>query len=232
MGNPLVSLVIPAYQAERFLGEALESARAQTYRPLEVLVVDDGSTDGTAAVAARFPEVACFRLGTNRGLPAARNAGIEQTHGRLIAFLDADDVMTPERISVQARFLVEHPRCGCVLARQEVFVEPGATVPPLTATRDRNGAPTAAVSTTMVTRSAILAVGGFDVSYRFGEDMDLLLRLEAAGVGIEVLDQVLIRRRFHGANLSYNTDAMREGLLRTVRRQIQVERSRRRGDPR
>jgi glycosyltransferase involved in cell wall biosynthesis len=227
VSNPLVSLVIPAYQAEQFVAEALESARTQTYRPLEVIVVDDGSTDRTAAIVAGFAEVICLRLGTNRGTPFARNAGIERARGEFVAFLDADDLMTPDRIAVEAEWLLDHPDCGCVLARQEAFFESGATLPTVAATRDLHGAPVVLLSAPMVRRSILRQIRGFDISYRVVEDMDLLRRLSAAGVGIEVLDDVLVRRRFHGDNLTYDTAAIRDGLLRTVRSQIHAERGRR-----
>jgi glycosyltransferase involved in cell wall biosynthesis len=228
--EPLVTLIIPAYQAERFLHDALQSARAQTYGALEVIVVDDGSTDGTAAVTALFPEVVCLRLDTNEGSPVARNAGFQRARGEFIAFLDADDLMTPDRIAVQARWLEEHPECGCVLARQEPFFESGATLPAVESVTDLQGDPVVLLSAPMVRRSAIESVGGFDVSYRVVEDLDFLRRLVAAGVTVKVLDEILVRRRFHGANLSYDGDAIRQGMLRTVRSQIKGERAHRRDD--
>jgi len=88
----LVSVVIPAYQAEAFLGEAIESALAQTYAPLEVVVADDGSTDRTAEVAASYPEIRLLRL-SHRGQAAARNIGVAASEGEMVAFHDADDVM-------------------------------------------------------------------------------------------------------------------------------------------
>jgi glycosyltransferase involved in cell wall biosynthesis len=220
-------VVIPAYQAEPFLAQALESLRAQTYPTFEVIVVDDGSTDGTATVAARFAEVRCLRLGTNGGQPAARNAGIGAARGEFIAFLDADDVMLPECIEREARHLGEHPDCGCVLGRQEMFLENGATRPPGALERDPSGAPPVLLSAPMVRTSALRAIGGFDLTLRAAEDLDVLVRLTAAGTRIDLLDEVLVRRRFHGANASYDTEALRSGLLATTRAQIHRERARR-----
>lgn len=222
--GPLVSLVIPAYQAERFLAEALDSARSQTYRPLEVIVVDDGSTDDTAVIAQRFPEVICLQLGANRGLPAARNAGVDAATGELIAFLDADDLMLADRIAVQAQYLFDHPRCDCVVPRQEFVVETDAALPGGLTPLDRDGKAVILLSAAMVRAPAIRDIGGFDTSYAAAEDMDFIIRLKSAGFAVDFLDAVLIRRRFHGQNMSYDRELLRRGLLQAVRDQIRRER--------
>jgi glycosyltransferase involved in cell wall biosynthesis len=226
-GNPLVSVVIPAYQAERFLAEAIESTRSQTYQPLEVIVVDDGSTDGTAAVAGRFPEVTCVRLGTNHGLPAARNAGIEISRGEFIAFVDSDDAMFPQFVEITVGYLLEHPRCTGVLARQQHVFEPGSRRPSGEPTVDREGRPVLIVSAPVIRAEALRSVGGYDTSFRATEDLDLIIRLEAAGYEIDFLDDVLIWRRFHGANMSYDRKLLQRGLLQSVHNQIKRERERR-----
>jgi glycosyltransferase involved in cell wall biosynthesis len=219
--RPLVSVVIPAYQAEAFLGEALASVRAQTYRPLDIVVVDDGSTDGTGEVISRFPEARGVRLAINSGLSAARNAGIAAARGELVGFLDADDLMLPERVAVQVQHLLDNPECGCVLGRQEVFVEPGVSAPPGVRVPDDPTTDGLVVAMSAMVRAAVLRdVGVFDPSLRLGEDMDWLFRLQAAGIRIDSLDQVLIRRRFHGGNLSYRSDEIRTALLRAVRSRL------------
>src|SRR5690349_2600271 len=104
MSAPLVSVVIPVFDGEAYLAAAIESALAKTYARVEVIVVDDGSTDGSASVAARY-DVRLVRQ-SNRGVSAACNAGVEAARGELIAFLDADDLWPPERLEIQARHLL------------------------------------------------------------------------------------------------------------------------------
>ncbi|HUC07767.1 MAG TPA: glycosyltransferase family A protein, partial [Solirubrobacterales bacterium] len=99
MSRPLVSVVIPAFDAERFLGESIESVLAQTYAPLETIVVDDGSNDGTVAVASAYSEVTVIEQ-ANAGPSAARNRGFAASSGDFIAFQDADDLMTPDKLEV------------------------------------------------------------------------------------------------------------------------------------
>src|SRR3954468_8267905 len=100
MAGSLVTVVIPVYNGERFLGEAIESALGETHQPVEVIVVDDGSTDGSAAVAESYPEARLLRA-ENGGPGAARNVGVAAARGEAVANLDADDLMVPERVERQ-----------------------------------------------------------------------------------------------------------------------------------
>jgi glycosyltransferase involved in cell wall biosynthesis len=120
--TPRVSVIIPAYNAEAYLAETLNSVLAQTYREVEILVCDDGSTDGTRQLVARYGPRVKYVHGKNSGGPARpRNAGIRASSGSLLAFIDADDVMTPDRIATQVRFLVEHREVGIVFSDYEEF---------------------------------------------------------------------------------------------------------------
>src|SRR5215213_18037 len=119
-----VSVVVPVHDGERFLGAALRSILGQAYAPLEVVAVDDGSTDGTAAVLARFEGVTVVTQ-AQAGPAAARNAGALLATGAAITFLDADDEMPAGRIARQAAYLEQHEEVDAVLGRQEIVVEPG-----------------------------------------------------------------------------------------------------------
>ncbi|HWO47940.1 MAG TPA: glycosyltransferase family A protein, partial [Solirubrobacterales bacterium] len=105
---PLVSVVIPCWNQAHYLGEAIESALSQSYPSLEVIVVDDGSEDNSAAVAARFPGVRCLRQG-NSGVAAARNRGLAEAGGEYAVFLDADDRLLPDALAVGVRELEARP---------------------------------------------------------------------------------------------------------------------------
>src|SRR5918997_500688 len=107
----LVSVVIPCYNQAHFLGEAIESVLSQTYPHFEVVVVDDGSTDNTQEVAARYPGVRYIRQ-ENQGLAGARNAGIRRSNGSFLVFLDADDRLLPRALEAGLKALKEHPECA------------------------------------------------------------------------------------------------------------------------
>ena len=217
--RPLVSVIMAAFQAEDFLEDAIESIHAQDYEPVEVVVCDDGSTDRTPEILASHPELHVIRQ-PNSGAAAARNAAVAASSGELLAIFDADDLWPPTRLVRQADHLVQHPEIGCVLGRQEWIN------PPPWLTRDSvygelDGIP---LLSAMFRRSAFEAIGGFDESFTHSEDMDLLFRLRERGVPIEVLDDVVMFRRFHGANLSGSAPET-SPLLRSLRQKLERERA-------
>jgi len=235
LSSPLVSVVIPFFDAHRFLAEALASVLAQGYTPLEVLLVDDGSTDGGADSVAHLmaadDRVRLLRQWPNQGPAAARNRALREARGTFVAFLDADDLMVGDRIAFQVDYLDTHSGVDVVLGEADHFTETGIDPPPWhgdrpTTTRHRYRNP----MTMLARRTVFGRVGLFDPSYRVGEDMEWLLRAGSAGVTIVTVDRVLIRRRFHGANLTYATSQMqaatRRSLLALVRRRV-AERTRR-----
>ena len=127
----LVSIIIPAYNAAAFINDAIESALAQDYRPIEVIVVDDGSSDETASIAEKFgPPVICHRQ-QNGGPPVARNRGLLLARGEYIGFLDADDLYEPGRVKLQFDKLQQNPGVTIVmgrLMREQLDSEPGEPI--------------------------------------------------------------------------------------------------------
>ena len=230
MSGSDVSVIVPAYNARRFLGEALESVRAQELPAREVIVIDDGSTDGSAEVARSFEGVIVLRQ-VNSGPAAARNAGLARATGSLLTFLDADDQMTPGRLAVQVGHLADHLETDCVITKQELLLEPGAAAPDwLRPQHAPNDLVDVHVMTAMIRRPASDLVGGFDPAYLVGEDLDWLFRLREAGVAIEILPFVGIRRRVHADNLSGRRGTVGPPMIRALRERIQ--RDRERGSPR
>ena len=194
MSQPLVSVVMPVYNAEPFLAEALDSAFGQDYEPVEVLVVNDGSTDRSGEIARSFPDVRYFEQ-ENRGAGAARNLAITQARGEYVAFIDADDIVPPSKLGLQVGHLEEHPDTAGVLGRQEWMQKPPGAVPDQVY-GDLDGIPLLSL---VIRRSVLLEIGEFcDPPH---EDMDMMIRLRAAGHKVEVLPEIVLHRRYHGANL-------------------------------
>ena len=221
--KPLVSVIVAAYQAEAFLEDAIASILAQDYAPFEVVVCDDGSTDRTPEILAAHPEVHRIRQ-ANAGAAAARNAAVAASTGELLAIFDADDLWPPNRLSVQANYLLEHPEVGCVLGRQE-WIDPPPWLTRDAVYGDLDGIP---ILSAMLRRSAFEALGGFDESFTHSEDMDLLFRLRENGVQIEVLPDIVMFRRYHGENLSGSAPST-SPLLRSLRQKLERERAAREG---
>jgi glycosyltransferase involved in cell wall biosynthesis len=221
LAGPRVTVVVAAYNGEKFLKEALESVFAQDFASFEVVFVDDGSEDRTGEIALSFP-VRYVRQ-ANQGLPAARNAGLAQARGDLVAFLDDDDVLPPTKLSVQARYLDEHPEVGCVLGRQE-WIFAGVEPPPMP--RDPIFGELGGVQlvTAMIRRSTLEELGGFDPSYRYAEDRDLFIRMREHGVEIAVLDAVVLHKRLHGTNMTMDPPGTHP-MLRSLREKLERERN-------
>jgi glycosyltransferase involved in cell wall biosynthesis len=126
-GKPLVSVLVPAYNAAEYLAETIDSVLAQTYPHVEIIVVDDGSKDETPAVLARYGDRVVAKRQDNQGLAGARNAAFDLARGEYVAWLDADDVAMPERIALQVAFLEEHPDCVVVASDFSAFDARGWT---------------------------------------------------------------------------------------------------------
>jgi glycosyltransferase involved in cell wall biosynthesis len=236
VNRPLVSVIVPAYAAERFIGEAIESVLAQTYAPLELIVVDDGSADRTAEVAAGYPRATLLRQ-PNAGPAAARNRGLEAARGELISFLDADDMMVPDKLDVQVRHLAENPAVDVVIGAQELLVEPGAERPfwvegseaaDVVPTRpaDIPGEPNTYAMSMLVRREVFDEVGEFDGAVEPAEDIDWALRAVEEEVEIAWLPRVMIRRRVHPDSLTQDAAAARAGLFKAFKARIERHRAR------
>ncbi len=216
MSEHAVSVVIPAYQGERFLGAAIDSVLAQDHTPVEIVVVDDGSTDGTPDVARAHPVRYVHQ--TNAGVAAARNAGIAAAQHDLLAFLDQDDLWLPEKLSRQVAVLAARPEVAFVNCRMRWFREADTPPPPWVRHEWIERPQLAYVTSAMLARrSAFETAGGFDESYRFGQRLRLADERPRCGLTEVVLDDVLVHHRVHGANASYDVRAARRDMLRLLR---------------
>jgi glycosyltransferase involved in cell wall biosynthesis len=198
---PLISVVIPAYNGEAFLGQAIESALGQTWARTEVIVVDDGSTDSSAEIAGSYP-VELVRQ-DNRGVAAARNRGVDQAGGELLSFLDQDDMLRPEKLERQLGVLLARPDAGVCACQMRIFLEPGCPVPrwldPDLLDRE---VLTQQIGTVLVWRRVFDQVGRFDTGYRWGNDTDWFMRVREAAVPIARLNEALLLYRVHDGNES------------------------------
>jgi len=229
MQRPLVSAILAVHNGERYLAESISSVLAQTYQPVEIIVVDDGSTDSTADIARSFERVR-YVYESNQGHAAAMNLGIETASGEFLAFLDADDLWVANKLELQVGYLVEHPTVDYVIAKTRNFLEPNAQLP-ARVTKDLLLTDSVLLSLgTLVARRATFQVtGGFDVSYAHAKDVDWFFRAKEAGLCMAVLPEVLLHRRLHGSNRSFRTRARRSDFMRALRSSI--ERRREEGSP-
>jgi glycosyltransferase involved in cell wall biosynthesis len=223
---PTVSVIVPAYNVERYLREALESAVAQTVAPHEIVVVDDGSTDATRAVATAFArEHPIVRVAhqDNGGPGVARNTAIQLATGAFLTFLDADDQMLPDRIEQQVGYLLAHPDVGVVIGAVDRAAEPGADLPADFVRHELNADLHARGINLMAMTahaSVFATVGRFDPSYRLSEDYQWLVRANSREVTIALVPRVVMRRRLHDSNTSRSVDGFRREMFRALREHI------------
>lgn len=224
---PVVSCVVPAFNSERYLRESLDSILAQTYRPIDVIVADDGSSDGTARIAAEYGESVRFAAQATAGPAATRNLGLRAAHGELIAFLDADDLWHREKLARQtARFESRAELDVSVTHIQNVWI-PELEEEARALRDDARTRPMAGyVTMTMLARRRVFeSVGPFDETLWHTDAGDWFLRAAASGAVIELLPDVLVYHRMHHANLSRRLGAeARAEFVRMVKRSLDERR--------
>jgi glycosyltransferase involved in cell wall biosynthesis len=195
-----VSVIIPSYNRATTLSEAINSVMAQDYHDFEIIVVDDGSTDNTPDILQAFPKMVVVRQ-DRQGVSAARNAGIAQASGRLVAFLDSDDLWLPAKLATQVAFFDSNPD-ALICQTEEIWIRNGMRVNP----KKRHKKPSGMVFTRslelcIVSPSAVMMrsslfdeVGVFDESLPVCEDYDLWLRV-ACRFPIHLIDLPLVVKR-------------------------------------
>ena len=208
-----ISVVIPAYNASRFLRETLESVLQQTLPADEVLVIDDGSTDDTAAIAASFGPPVRVISRQNAKLAATRNFGVKEAKSEWIAFIDADDLWLPHKLERQMEELSRHPEADLCYTGRVLLIQQGDTtrlgnvieVPPAENIREALYVNTTFLSSSVVIRrSAFLAIGGHDVNFKWVEDWETWLRLLHAGTKFAACREPLVQYRVHPQSVSHN----------------------------
>ena len=201
MENTTISVIIPVFNAERYLAEAIESVLMQAVKPLEIIVVNDGSTDESEKVANTFKNDICYILQENKGASAARNLGINLAKGSLLAFLDADDVWTAHKLELQLKALEEGPGLDMVFGTVEQFVSPELGVEHINKLRlELKKMPGYHVGTMLIKRESFQQVGLFREDLELAEFIDWFNRAEDMKLHYKMLPEVVMKRRIHTTN--------------------------------
>lgn len=225
MPLPLVSVIVPVYNGEKYLDATLKSILNQDYQPLEIIVVNDGSSDNSGQIAQSYPSIR-YLYQLNQGQGAAMNAGLDIATGSLITFLDADDLWVPHNLTQQVNYLLEHPDVDMVLAGIKNFADEDARIP------HRNTEDLARDETVTIILGALLAhrrvfkqIGQFDNDYKNAKDFDWFFRAREANINMQITPDVILLRRLHENNRSYATRQRKTDLLRAVKSSIARKRA-------
>jgi glycosyltransferase involved in cell wall biosynthesis len=218
---PDVSVIIPSYNSACYLTDAVDSVLAQTVQDIEVLVIDDGSTDDTEAVMRRYGPPVRYLRQPNSGVAVARNHGIEASRSRYVAFLDADDTWMPRKLERQLTALEQHPQYR---ACYSAFLKVTSDLKPLGVSRSQGqrsvledllfrGNVIGSICTVLCDRSIFAATGGFDPALSQCADWDMWVRI-ARVTDFLYLDEPLVTYRQHDSNMSRNAPLLeRDSLL-------------------
>lgn len=222
----LVSCIVPVYDGERYVAETVESVLAQSHEPIEILVVDDGSTDGTVEALTRFGDAIRVIRQENRGPSVARNRGMEESRGAFISFLDADDLWIEEKTELQMARFRDRPTLELCSGHIRSF-----WIPELDHEREQYAShpyhqerPMLSPCTVLVRRTVFERLGGFDPSLRNGEDTDWFLRMMKAEIDYETVPRLLVHRRQHTTNLTRAVRPSPEAMLVHLKRNLDRER--------
>lgn len=229
MAEHTISVIIPVCNGERYLGEALESVFGQTRRPDEVVVVDDGSTDGSAQVVKGLGDAVHYVYQENQGVGAASNTGIQRATGSMLAFIAADDLWTEHKLALQEQAMAAHPDVDMVFGHVEQFHSPDlhanarASIycPPTPEAGYHQGC-------LLIKTASLHRVGHFETRYVMGEFIEWYGRAMEQGLKSIMLDEVVYRRRLHGTNLSLRKKDSRTDYAHVLK--AAIDRKRRRGE--
>ncbi|MSP12354.1 MAG: glycosyltransferase family 2 protein [Chloroflexi bacterium] len=224
--RPRISAIIPIYNGERYLAEAIQSALDQTYAVAEVIVVDDGSTDDAVLVAQQFPPPVRTIQQPHAGASAARNRGVQESREEYLAFLDADDIWLPDKLALQIAAFAANPAPDMVFGYVQQFHSPDLD-PLLKARIVCPAEPAAGIlpSTMMTSREAFLRVGFFDDTVMTGELLDWYLRATELGLRTAMLPEVVLRRRLHAGNHGRVQRDSRKDFARVLKSALDRRRS-------
>ncbi len=225
--NPFVSIIIPAYNGDRFIGTALDSLFSQTYTAYEVIVIDDGSIDRTRQVLEPYFDRIQYLYQDNQGVAAARNRGLELARGEFVVWLDQDDVCWPDKLAVQVACFQAHPEVGIVHSGWRLIddknqpirdITPWQNVPVLDAAGWLQWMPVL-FSAMMFRRDWLARVGQLDSQFKQACDVDLVQRLALLGCQTVWVEQITVGYRQHDRNDSLNTPLQAEESW-SVRRKV------------
>jgi glycosyltransferase involved in cell wall biosynthesis len=221
MDSPLVSVIVAVSNGERYLAQALESVFTQTYGRLEVIVVDDGSVDNSAKIARSRREEVRYISQHTTGLAVARNTGVNAAQGELIAFIDQDDLWTPNKLDSQVDYLLQNPEIQYVNAWVRLFVEPGSSLRPGYTEDFLGRVHVGRTPGTLVARKSVFdLVGMFSADFSIACDVEWFKRADDYNIPMRIVPEVLLYKRIHNNNLSSDVTTNRRELFSIIRRTI------------
>ncbi len=224
MNNLTISVIIPVYNTEKYLGEAIESVLKQTLNPLEIIVVDDDSQDNSLQVAESFGKaIVIEKHSENKGIGASRNTGISRAKGKYLAFLDADDLWVENKLEKQVAFMKENPATNIILGNVRQFISPELPDEHKNKLKgEMENMPGFVAGTMLISVDNFNKVGMFNEKLQLGEFVDWFGRARDLGLKHKLMNEIVLWRRIHTTNVGITkrrhlndyTAILREALAR------------------
>lgn len=228
-GQLFVSVIIPVYNGGKYLAEAIQTVRNQHYQSLEIIVVDDGSTDNTPTVATQFQDSIRYVYQENSGPAAARNRGISMAKGDIIAFLDVDDLWPKDKLKLQVSYLAAHPSVDIIQGSiQQIHLSASASNQVLDLTRRDSSKSYKDVNlgSALYRKYVFEKVGLFDETLSFAEDVDWFIRAWEHGISKVILEDVTLFYRKHDTNMTIGKSLVELGFVKVFKRHLDRGRQR------
>lgn len=224
-GKYFISIIIPVFNCETYLAEAVQSIHLQNHEPLEIIIVDDGSTDGTAELVAGLQGNIRYFYQPNSGPPAARNTGLRMARGDVIAFLDADDIWCENKLEIQLSYFIKDPSLEIVLGYTQFVRNTSVKDGAKELQKLSDPWPAMSLGSSIVRRSVFDKVGFFDETQLFGDDCDWFLRAKELGIKMMIHQDATQFYRRHSSNITNQIEVDRKYFLLTLKKSLDRRRS-------
>lgn len=214
----LISVIIPVYNCDRYLSETIESVLKQTYPPSEIIIVDDGLTDKSAEVAKSFGDLIKYKYQNNSGAAVARNTGIKIAKGEYIAFLDADDLWTENKLKLQIEAFKNYPQLDIIFGKVQQFISAELSADLNKRIYCPSEAQNGYIPSTMMTKKeSFIKVGYFDDKWQLGEFIDWYLKAQEKKLTSIMLPEILLKRRLHNANMGIKKKDQHHDYIKIIK---------------
>jgi glycosyltransferase involved in cell wall biosynthesis len=224
--QPLISVIIPVYNCDRYLSEAIESVLAQTYRPLEILIIDDGSTDKSAEIAKNFiPSVKYYYQPNSGSCSSPLNYGINLSEGNFLAFLDSDDLWLKDKLMLQFQCFVKNPHLDIIFGHVQQFISPELD----TVIRQRFEIPKEIrpgihKGTMLIKKKSFLNVGYFNSDWQRVEFIDWYIQAKELNLEIMIIPDIILKRRIHQTNTGLMKKDHRNEYVQIIKQALDQKR--------
>lgn len=221
--TPSISVIIPTYNAARFIGDAVNSVLEQTVKPMEVIVVDDGSTDNTESIVKEMDGNIRYFYQENSGSSIARNTGLEYASGELLSFLDADDIWVKDKLEIQLKLLRNNPEYDVVIGL--LYRIPVEKTEEVVSKKIEGGEYATSLGSTIMKKEVFEEIGTFDEELTMAQDVDFFLRILEADINVLGHEDVVQFYRRHDKNMTSNEKKANMYLLKAFRKSLNRRRS-------